>query len=214
MSKNNVALIIGNGPSLQDIPIEFLNKYPSFGANGIFLKRDFRSTYYVAINPLVVSQMADKINQYKPTSGKKYIRKDKSHLIKNSIPLTSIGPCFSMQPLAVGVYEGYTVTFVSIQLAVWMGYTTILFVGLDHSYQCKGRPNESQVWQGDDVNHFHPDYFKSKRWNLPDLEKSTRAYQFARNVCDKEGVRLVNLSTKTELSEDIFPRDSYKNWLI
>ena len=56
--RGETCLIIGNGPSLNDVPLEFLHKYPSFGTNRIYLKEGFTPTYYCSVNPLVISQFA------------------------------------------------------------------------------------------------------------------------------------------------------------
>ena len=37
--KGETCLIIGNGPSLANIPLKFLKKYASFGTNRIYLRR-------------------------------------------------------------------------------------------------------------------------------------------------------------------------------
>lgn len=39
-------VIVGNGPSLDDIPDSFLRKYPTFGCNAIHLREGFKPTYY------------------------------------------------------------------------------------------------------------------------------------------------------------------------
>lgn len=209
---NEQCVIICNGPSLNDIDPEFLNQNWTFGLNSIFLKKDINPTsYYVAINPLVVQQFSEQINSYKPLTGMKYIRKDKAHLIDGCVPIKSVGfPCFRDKPFG-GLYEGYTVTYVAIQLAVWLGFKKILFVGLDHSYTFNGPANHQSKWEGDDVNHFDKNYFKNMQWHTPDLFHSRESYKMARKYCDNHGIFLANLSTKTML--DVFPRDDYKNWM-
>ena len=61
--KGETGLIIGNGPSLKDVPIEFLHKYPTFGTNRIYLMDGFEPTYYASVNPLVVEQSVENINK-------------------------------------------------------------------------------------------------------------------------------------------------------
>ena len=39
-------VLVGNGPSLSDIPDSFLEKYPTFGCNAVHLRESFRPTYY------------------------------------------------------------------------------------------------------------------------------------------------------------------------
>lgn len=47
--KDQTCIIIGNGPSLSDIPLTLLAKYPSFGCNQIRMLEDFKPTYFSAL---------------------------------------------------------------------------------------------------------------------------------------------------------------------
>ena len=202
-------IIVGNGPSLNDIPLELLNKYPTFGTNRIYLLEGFTPTYYVSVNPLVIEQSIDEINALQ--AEEKYIRANLAHLIPGSYPLHNAQAwTFSRDPLTY-IFEGFTVTYVCMQLAFWMGFETVLLVGVDHYFKVKGNPNEQQKMKGDDPNHFTPEYFKGADWNLPDLANSERSYNIAKRVYEKAGRRIINLTTKTAL--DIFPKGDYREWL-
>ena len=208
--KSGVALVIGNGPSLNDIPIEFLNKYPSFGTNRIYLLDDFTPDYYAAVNPLVIEQFSDDINEMEC---EKFItaRFVQDGTVTDAHPLySSVTPSFSRDP-EEWVYEGYTVTYVCLQLAFYMGFDTVLLVGVDHEFEFKGMPNGIAQAVGDDVNHFHPDYFgDGVLWHNPDLVQSERAYSMAKTVYDFEGRRIVNLTPGTKL--DVFEKGSIAEW--
>ena len=208
--KSGVALVIGNGPSLNDIPIEFLNKYPSFGTNRIYLLDDFTPDYYAAVNPLVIEQFSDDINEMEC---EKFItaRFVQDGTVTGAHPLySSVTPSFSRDP-EDWIYEGYTVTFVCLQLAFWMGFQTVLLVGVDHSFEFKGMPNGIAQAVGDDVNHFHPDYFgDGVLWHNPDLVQSERAYKMAKTVYEHDGRKIVNLTPGTKL--DVFEKGSIAEW--
>lgn len=202
-------IIIGNGPSLNDIPLEFLESYPTFGTNRIYLMEDFEPTYYVSVNPLVISQSVEEINKL---SCPKYIRHTHADKIKDSIPLYSAGHwTFSKDPLKY-VFEGFTVTYVCMQLAYWLGFQNVLLVGVDHYFKTKGNPNQEVISKGDDPNHFSKDYFnKGVSWNLPDLANSERAYKLAKRIYNKDGRQIYNLTTKTAL--DVYPREDWEAWV-
>jgi len=51
--KTGPIVIIGNGPSLNDIPDRFLRRFPTFGCNTIHLRGDFIPTYYAAADEWV-----------------------------------------------------------------------------------------------------------------------------------------------------------------
>ncbi len=201
-----IGLIIGNGPSLKDVPLEFLQKYISFGTNRIYLMQDFEPIYYVSVNPLVIIQS---INQIKKLKSIKFVPVAYADSL-NALPLTSIyRPIFSLNPQKY-IYEGYTVTYVCMQIAHWMGFDTILLVGVDHRYTFTGAPNQEMIMDGDDPNHFHPDYFKGARWNNPDLKRSEQAYRMARQAYESSGKRIINLTENSALT--IFEKDNIKNW--
>lgn len=203
-------LVIGNGPSLKDMPLDFLRKYPTFGSNRIYLLDGFTPTYYACVNPLVVQQSATEIDALK--CEEKYINSmclDGN--IKDAIPLYSVPMrIFSDDPLRM-IYEGYTVTYVLLQLAFWKGFERVGLVGVDHSYRYEGKPNEECEAHGVDPNHFHPAYFSGGMlWNNPDLAESERSYKMARAAFEKAGRRVVNLTPGSKL--EIFEREDWQTW--
>lgn len=207
--KGKTALIIGNGPSLNSVPVKFLKKYKSFGTNRIYLLPDFTATFYCAVNPLVIQQSADEINAYGATA--KFISDSERDRIQGCYPLVSHGlRTFSYNPAAY-IFEGHTVTYVCMQLAFHMGFTTVLLVGVDHRFKMDGAPNSETVWQGDDPNHFSPDYFRGTRWNNPDLANSEIAYRMAKKAFEDAGRRIVNLTEGSAL--DVFERGTIAEWM-
>ncbi len=208
--KGETALVIGNGPSLNEIPPWFLNKYPSFGTNRIYLLSGFAPNYYCAVNPLVIEQFHDGINLMGCI---KFVtaRFVQDGMITNAHQLySSVQPSFSRTP-EEWIYEGYTVTYVCLQLAFFMGFETVLLVGIDHQYIFKGGPNALSQAKGDDVNHFHPDYFgDGVMWHNPDLLQSERAYSMAKTVFDNAGRKIINLTPRSAL--DVFERGDIAEW--
>ena len=208
--KGEVGLVVGNGPSLNEIPLSFLHKYPSFGTNRIYLLDGFMPDFYAAVNPLVIEQFSDDINKIKC---EKFVtaRFYQDGTVTDAHPLySSVIPSFSRDP-SLWVYEGYTVTFVCLQLALYMGFETVLLVGVDHSFEFKGMPNAIAQAKGDDPNHFHPDYFgDGVLWHNPDLVQSERAYSMAKTVYQFEGRRILNLTPGTKL--DVFEKGSIAEW--
>lgn len=199
----DTCLIIGNGPSLRDVPLEFLRKYDTFGTNKIYLLDGFTPTCYVCINPLVIQQNADRI---KALSCEKFVRQGYGigkPLVSNpKLP-------FSFDPLS-WVNEGYTVTYVCLQLAYWMGYKTVLLVGVDHRFTFDGKPNEKKRMGDVDPNHFDPSYFAGQDWQNPDLAKSEAYYEIARKIYDAAGRRIVNLTPNSALN--VFERGELSEW--
>lgn len=207
---DETCLVIGNGPSLRDVPLDFLRKYKSFGTNRIYLLDGFKPSFYCSVNPLVLEQSLPQIIEADyPVS---FVRAEYADRIPGAMPLISTGlPHFSREPQKC-IYEGHTVTYVCLQLAFFMGFSTVLLVGVDHSYQYQGAPNQEQVagWESD-PNHFAPNYFSGDtRWHNPDLVRSERAYHMARTVFEHAGRRIVNLGPNSKL--DIFERGEVGQW--
>jgi hypothetical protein len=200
-------IVIGNGPSLRDVSTEWLEKYPTLGSNRIYLK--FTPTYYVCVNPLVLAQYREDIEsliteKYLSEWGKELV--DCPAMFLHSIPLK----VFSYSPLRY-IYEGYTVTYVALQLAFWMGFEQVLMVGVDHKYTFDGAPNQQGLLTGDDPNHFDPTYFKGAVWNNPDLKESEFSYNLALTAFQDNGRRILNLTPDTAL--DVFEKGDIKEWM-
>ena len=187
------ALVIGNGPSLKQVPNAFLDSFPTLGSNRVYLK--YEPTYYVAVNPLVIEQNREDI--LKLDSAAKFVREGSG--LENCYELHSMrAPMFSYDPTRY-IYEGYTVTFVALQLAFFLGFQTVLLVGVDHRYTYTGEPNEQHTWQGDDPNYFDPSYFRDMQWHNPDLEQSEQAYWMAREAFESNGRRIINMTEGSAL---------------
>lgn len=207
-------VIIGNGPSLKNMDLSFLENEICFGMNRIYLifdKWKFRPTYYVSVNPLVIEQSAEDIldlpmPKFLSHKGINFFEDPKDIMFLAEHPEWE----FSGSPYA-GLHEGWTVTFVAMQLAYFMGFSEVVLIGVDHHFVTPGDPNKEVVSQGDDPNHFHPDYFgKGVRWHLPDLQRSEHSYHMAKAAFDNSGRRIIDATLDGKLT--IFPKVDYQDY--
>ncbi|HTX92070.1 MAG TPA: hypothetical protein VMC09_12725, partial [Anaerolineales bacterium] len=92
------------------------------------------------------------------------------------------------------IYGGGTVTFAALQLAYYMGFETVILIGVDHNFVDRGTPNTTVLRTSDrDENHFHPDYFPAgSKWQLPDLRRSEIAYEIARQAYERSGRQILD----------------------
>jgi len=190
-------VIVGNGPSLNKMDLSWLKREITFGMNRIFLGLDkfgFKPTYYVAVNPLVLEQSVDGIQALKcpkflSINGLQWVgERDDIHYL-----LSRPGFSFSIDVARDWIWEGHTVTYAAMQLAFYMGFEEVILIGVDHNFPTQGAANREVISGGEDPNHFHPDYFgKGMRWNLPDLERSERAYKIAKLIYEGDGRRIVD----------------------
>ena len=207
--KGETCLVLGNGRSLADVPLKFLKKYPSFGTNRIYLLDGFTPTYYVAVNENIINQSIEEINAIDAT---KFISAQFAGKIKGAHPLADNGsPHFSKNPFDV-LYEGFSVTYVCLQLAYWMGFTTVLLVGVDHKYPTSNG-NANVLTSAPNGNHFAKDYYApGEIWNNPDLVRSAKAFEMAKEAFYKSRPRrkIVNLTPDSGL--DVFKKGSISAW--
>jgi len=204
--KGETCIVIGNGPTLRDVPAGFLDKYPTFGTNRIYLLDGFEPCYYVAVNSLVLTQFGDDIARLMSGSVK-FVAERFAKDIPDAVPVRrSPVESFSFDP-RTGMYEGWTVTYVCLQLAYFMGFTRVYLVGLDHRYKVPaGTSGGIQlIGTGPDVNHFSNGYFAAATlWHSPDLAKSARAYDIARKVYQADRREIINLTPGSAL--DVFDK--------
>ncbi|HEY0009197.1 MAG TPA: hypothetical protein VGB55_10775, partial [Tepidisphaeraceae bacterium] len=112
--------------------------------------------------------------------------------------------------LTEGCWEGSTVTMVALQVAFYMGFSEVVMLGVDHSYNFTGKPHAEVTSQGDDPNHFNNQYFgKGFRWHLPDLEGSELSYRVADHVYRSHGRRVIDATIGGKLQ--VFPKVSYES---
>ena len=72
----------------------------------------------------------------------------------------------------------------------------------------RGPANAAVVSNGDDLNHFSPNYFgKGFKWQLPDLEGSERAYRLAKVGYEQAGRKVLDATVGGKL--EVFPKVSY-----
>jgi len=204
--------IIGNGPSLNEMDLEPLKRYHTFGLNKIYLMAergvDLNLSYLVSVNPLVVEQSADAFENLNCETFLSYCAAhDQVRPLDHVNYIYTGGPYTFRGNLQKRIFEGYTVTFVAMQIAYYMGFQRVFLIGVDHSFQAEGDPNEQQRMEDEDVNHFDPDYFQGDDWQLPDLEASELSYHLARFFYRRDGRQIFDATVGGNLQ--IYPKISY-----
>jgi hypothetical protein len=218
--KGQRAFIIGNGPSLKQTDLNKLKGEITFGMNRIYLmfpELGFSTTYLSVVNSLVIEQTASdlaalQIPKFITWRSRNFFNPEqftgkRADNLPTFLHTTYDAPRFS--PDVRGrVWEGATVTYVTMQLAFHMGISKVILVGVDHNYTTTGKPNTTITSEGDDPNHFSGQYFgKGFRWQLPDLETSEIAYRMARQAYEKAGRRILDATVGGKLT--IFEKADY-----
>jgi hypothetical protein len=206
--------IVGNGPSLKKTDFSLLENEITFATNRIYLAFDqlkWRPTYYVCSNDLIIEQCARDIEELPMPKFIGWHNREMIHFTNDMTYLwTRCGlRSWFFTDLTDGCWEGNTVTMVAIQLAYYMGFSEVILVGVDHAYNFAGTPHAPQVSQGDDPNHFAPNYFgKGFKWHLPDLEGSELSYRIAKHMFELDGRRILDATIGGKL--EVFPKVDYE----
>ena len=111
------------------------------------------------------------------------------------IPLKLLGTEGWSWDLEQGVYSGYTIAYFALQLAVYLGFGEIYFLGLDLRLQ-----------NGD--THFFGTDYRSKDHESTEFPKMHRMLSGASQILRDAGVRVFNCSPIAELP--CFPTIAYE----
>lgn len=219
------AFVLGNGPSLTVDDLDLLGEEITFASNKIYLAFDetsWRPTYYSVIDALVAEnnrreiRALTKLDHIHSVHVRRELGNELGFLYIRHRPtlpwLHGDLPGFSTN-LFAGAHGGWTVIYLQLQLAFFMGIREVYLLGLDFSFDVpKGSATGEATRHGDqmlesqgEVNHFHPDYRKpGETWTLPRLEDQQRAFRSALRTFEGAGGRLLNASRRTRL--DVLPR--------
>ncbi len=211
IKKNKRCFIIGNGPSLKGMDLSPLAREYTFGLNRIYIlfpEMGFHTSYLVCINNLVLQQCAAEIQDLDCVKFINWTERDLYNTNESLYFIRMAGTEKFHTNISRGIWQGGTVTFAAMQIAYYMGFSEVVLIGVDHNFVTKGDPGKVVTSDGDDPNHFHPDYFgKDFKWQLPNLEESEVAYNFARMQYEKSGRRIVDATVGGKLQ--IFTKVDY-----
>lgn len=215
--ENEDCFIIGNGPSLNKTNLSLLKDYTVFGLNKIHLifdKHPIDLTYHVAVNPLVIEQTLNELRN-KVYNCPSFLSFNASFAIDSNLSninklLTNSAWSF-YKDITNPICEGYTVTYVAMQIAFYMGFRNVFLVGVDHNFIQSGKPNEEQHYADIDQNHFHPDYFKGQQWHLADIEGNEASYSLAKHQFHEANRNIFDATVDGKLK--IFEKISFEEAL-
>lgn len=211
--KGQPMLVVGNGPSLNQTPLDEFCHVPSIGMNKIdllFSRSPWRPSLVCCTNDIVVRQhwrAWQALNIPILLSWKSRWHIPMSHRNQFDYFLNLPSPDFSPNA-AQGLGWGHTVTYAALQLAFFMGCDPVVLFGVDHSFvQGKGASGDYERRIGPDMNHFDPNYFAAgSLWGLANLEGNERDYMRARLGYQSAGRRIFDATVGGKL--EIFPKIS------
>ncbi len=213
--------IMGNGPSLNETPLEKLANEYTFGVNRIYLLFDrisWQPTFYTALDWRVTPDTAHEIVALRdmifffPQRFWGLLRTGEDVYWYYS------KTCAFSHDASTGVCGTGSVTGTAIQLAYYMGFDPIYLIGVDASYKVHETVQQEgqdafgtgvklylQSTKDDDPNHFDPRYFGSgSRWHDPNVAAMIEGFQHCRHTIESQGRRIYNATVGGKL--EVFER--------
>lgn len=211
---NQRCFIVATGPSLAIRDLEVLRKHgvKCISMNRIynlFAQTMWRPDYYMIEDTMMIEDLRKEIAEMNlPVKFVSSVPEEywKQKDVGNSIRYQLINldmtgqelPLFS-EKIEKCVYEGSTVTYACIQLAVYMGFNEIYLLGVDFNY--------SQDLY-DEKNHF-TGYQKDKKVRLNTVypERMQAAYKGAKQYAETHGIQIYNATRGGKL--EVFERVNF-----
>lgn len=205
--------VIGNGPSLTSGDLNMLKNEVTFASHRIFNIFDqtvWRPTYYIGQDVTLLKEIREQVkqveakNKFLPINVKEFYKSivdDAIYFFLRSKKFYPGLPEFSTNA-SRQLFEGYSVTYGAIQLAVYMGFKEIYLLGVDFNYSLTV-DHEGKITKRDGVK----DYFSDDNnlgLNLPNLELSLLGFQAAEKFANENGVIIKNATRGGNL--EVFER--------
>lgn len=209
--------IVATGPSLTLDDLKLISDEISFGMNSIvklYNKIDWRPTFYGIQDSLVYEKLENVIKKEYSNSANVFVG---SNLAKQfEIPSTfvqfpfdhyyheaerEIGKYFAKfsEDASSVVYDGYSITYSLIEIAVYMGFKEIYLLGCDCNYPVGEK------------NHFVESGFVDKNASSNPTRMRV-GYKKAKEYADLHGIKIVNCTRGGML--EVYPRESLETVLM
>jgi hypothetical protein len=205
--KGQTALLVGLGPNLKRTPPEWFD-YPSFGVNTIFdysgFKAGWRPTYYAGVDERLYLEYFDRITRdladipkFVPSPDRDKWKGENFYRFQHRPGEMIMGGRLANHPQALtqlGI--GYVNVMTAVMQIAWhMGFTTLLMIGIQHN----------------------PKNLREHVWGLDErMPKSQTAEHWIQGygqlVRCMNGIRILNISEDTYVSEQVIPRDDWRKW--
>ena len=209
--KGKRCFIIATGPSLRISDLDVLDKNHEicFSMNRIynlFDRTEWRPDYYVIEDRQMIEDLSEEIADLKLPN--KFVCEEPRSYWENYQAADSIKFKMIMSEFYSGkvgfsrnlekfAYHGFTVTYICLQLAVYMGFSEIYLLGVDFNYS-KDIYAESNHFEG------YQRYYRDIRLNQIYPERMEIAYKKAKEIASKEGISIYNATRGGKL--EVFER--------
>ena len=190
--------IVATGPSLRMEDLEKIKSSGdySFGMNRVYLafeNTDWRPNFYVVNDWRCIEESRDelldmdvKLKMFADSTDVIWKDKRSEGCLKyhTHTPAASEKYTPIINNMRYGLFNGATVTFDCIQIAVYMGFKEIYLLGVDFTFN---------VDYKDEKNHFVKNYYnKNSKTACFDKDGQLHAYKSAKAYADKHDIKIYN----------------------
>lgn len=221
--KGRRAFLIGNGPSLNKLPLYLLRNEYTIGFNRINLleeRLNWVPTFYTTIDDRVLLDSVEEIAKDMPKHKYVFLPDLHPHNInfrkrfpeaQNLFWLFLDKLEFSNNLPYAGINK--TVANVGLQILAYLGFSPIYIIGVDLEYSNHQSVNKvnNRDWistNDDDPNHFDPRYFgKGRAYHHPRIEETFVRFEEGKRFFDELGVKIFNAGIGGKLNT--FPRINF-----
>ena len=229
--KGERIFILGNGPSLNQTPLDYLKDEFTFVTNRFYLmfdRIDWRPTFYTATDWRVVPDIAHEINLltgmifFFEERFKGLLRGDDEDIYWYTDMSDPREKKFAYD-MTKGILGAGSVTGTAIQIAFYLGFSPIYLIGCDLGYKIgqtvkqegpdkfgTGTKLYLTSTEDDDFSHFDKRYFgKDRRWHDPHVERMIEGHKQCKEGVEKAGGKIYNATTGGEL--EVYERVDFKS---
>lgn len=210
---------IGNGPSLkaEDLTALYEHGEITFAFNriyNIFEDTTWRPTFYISQDEKMLQGCAGVVSglnlpvKFVPIQLYWYYGiniRDALYFNMNWQQIDDPRQFLFSDDAAHELYCASTGMYTAAQLAAYMGFKEIYFIGVDHHFQIS-QNNRGEIVVDNTVRDYFSDKYNEDKENLyiPNTEKSTKTYVAMKKHCDERGIKVFNATRGGKL--EVFPR--------
>lgn len=214
---------IGNGPSLyaDDLTVLYEHEEICFAFNriyNIFNDTLWRPNFYISQDEKMLKGSEEEVNKLRsaikfiPIQLKWYYDiniNDALYFNMNWKQKENYNDFIFSDNAAKELACASTGMYTAAQLAVYMGFSEIYLIGVDHHFQIS-QNNKGEIIVDKSVKDYFCEKYNEDKDNLyiPNIEKSTLTYLAMKKNCEKRGVRVYNATRGGKL--EVFPRIDFE----
>lgn len=170
--------VLASGPSLGDVDLSLLSRRLVMGLNrSAWIYPESR--YHCTMDQRLFEEFPDVLRATRclfTLEGRPF-----------GIPLRLLGAEGFSDDLTDGIYSGYTVAYFGLQVAVFMGFTEVIFIGLDLTHRSE-------------QTHFFGHDFHSRNHQDTEFPRMRRMLEHGASEASRRGVEVYSCSPESKLA--------------